>query len=349
MNKLNNKGFAISTMLYGILTIIVIILMLLLNIMRSSYNKENAATDEIYYYLNKCVSKQIALEKCYKTYNVDPSDLKSCADEYEAYTSCAGKNINTNLDKKYLNTTIIDKATIKGSGIINDPTVTNRFIFVGINPNNYININGETGRIISVEPSGSIKVLLTSAFNSIFDPYTSTTNISGVGRWENSTLYNTFNNKFNSFDKKNYFERGRFYMAVIYNNDSTFDALQKIRSNTDSTEAYFGLPSLEDYLKASENILEGGATYCNLNDTTSYSINDTFINCRTNNWMNSGTCAWTSTGYSGIDEYITYSSSLVVNKTVTTKCNSNMVIYLSRNTTISSSGEGSISNPYIVE
>ena len=138
-------------------------------------------------------------------------------------------------------------------------------------------------------------------------------------------------------------------MAVIYNIDSTFEALQKIRSNTDSTEAYFGLPSLEDYLKASENILEGGATYCNLSDTTPSSISDTFTNCRTNNWMNSGTCAWTSTGYSGIDEYMTYSASLVTNQPVTTKCNSNMVVYLSRNTTISSSGEGSVSNPYIVE
>ena len=57
MKKLNNKGFAISTMLYGILTIVVIILMMLLGIMRSSYNKENAATEEIYHYLNKCLSK----------------------------------------------------------------------------------------------------------------------------------------------------------------------------------------------------------------------------------------------------------------------------------------------------
>ena len=194
MKKLNNKGFAISTMLYGMLTIIVIVLMLLLNIMRSSYNKENAATDEIYYYLNKCVTKQIALEKCYKTYNLDPNDIKSCASEYEAYTACAGKNINTNLDKKYLNTTLINNASTKGSGIINDPTVNGRFIFIGENPNNYIDINGEKGRIISVEPSGSIKVLLTNGFNSVLDPNTTITNISVVGRWENSTLYNTFNN-----------------------------------------------------------------------------------------------------------------------------------------------------------
>lgn len=349
MNKLNNKGFAISTMLYGILTIVVIILMLLLGIMRSSYNKENAATDEIYYYLNKCLSKQIALENCYKTYNSDPTDLKSCSEEYEAYTSCAGKNTNTDLTKKFLNTTIVEKASDVKSGIITDPLVNNRYIYVGSNPNNYVKIGTAEGRIISVESSGVIKVMLTSGFSEVFDPLETTESVNGVGRWENSTLYNTFNNKFNSFDDKTVFTRGRFYMAVVYNVDSTYDAVNKIRSNTDSTESYFGLPSLEDYLKASSNIKEGSATYCNLTDSTSYSLADALVNCRTNNWMNTGVCAWTSTGYGGIDEFVTYSSSSVTNKPVTTTCSGYMVVYLNQNAAISTTGEGSINNPYVIE
>ena len=349
MKKLNNKGFAISTMLYGILTIVVIILMMLLGIMRSSYNKENAATEEIYHYLNKCLSKQIALEQCYKTYNEDPTDIKSCKEEYEAYTACTGKTGNTDLNKRFLNTTIVEKASDPKNLIHSDPLATNRYIYIGSNPNNYVKIGSSEGRIISVEAAGTIKVLLTNGVSEVFDELETTQSANGVGRWENSTLHNTFNNKFNSFDDKTIFTRGRFYMAVVYNNDSTFDAMNKIRSNTDSTESYFGLPSLEDYLKASSNIKEGSSPYCNLTDTTSYSLADAMNNCRNNNWMNTGVCAWTSTGYGGIDEFTTYSASSVINKPVKTKCSGYMVVYLASNVTITATGEGSKANPYVIE
>ena len=347
MKKLNNRGFAVSTMLYGILTIIVLILMLLLNIMRSSYNIENATTDEICYYLNKCASKQIALETCYRTYNDNPHSLKSCDEEYNAYQKCTGKENSELENKKYLATAIKDKASVEGSSIIQDPTDANKYIYVGTNPSNYIKIGEKMGRIISLEANGKIKVILQESYNEPFDSAMSTSSNS-VEHWENSTLYNTLKNKYNALPESKYYDKGKFSMAIMYNTESTKEVLDKINSNTDSKEGYFGLPTLEDYLKASSNIKTGSSPYCNLLETSAESINNAFTNCRSNNWMNKETNSWTSTGFAGINDYITYSSSEITSTTATNASNAHLIIYLKTNTTITAVGDGGIGNPYVL-
>lgn len=45
--RLNNKGFAISTALYGLLTLFIIILVLIFEIMRSGSNNAKQLGDEI--------------------------------------------------------------------------------------------------------------------------------------------------------------------------------------------------------------------------------------------------------------------------------------------------------------
>jgi len=336
MIKLNNKGFAISTMLYGITTIIIIVLMLILSIMRSSYNKENMATDQIYYYLNKCISKQVELENCYR--DAASNNTTGCSEEYKRYTDCTRALTNHNPTEKYLNTTLIERAKIPNSDIINDPTIENRYVFIGENPANFIKIGNVTGRIVSLETNGKIKVLLQEKINTSFDISNNQTLKTEKDRWEKSIIYNSLNNKFKSLPQTSILTKGVVNLGIIYDTDTTEEALYKIKAI--SFNYNFGLLSLEDYLKAS------GDSSCKLNNSN---IEGALTNCIKHNWMNNNNCTWTSTGYSGTNKYMTYSSAKPEPMDINTKCDAFMIIFLAPDTTISPMGDGSTSNPYIIE
>ena len=79
--KIDNKGFAFSTMLYGLLAVMIILLMLIFGLYKGS-------SEEAFYYssvtdvkLNQCVNEEIALEECYRNSN-------SCS--VVAYHACLG-------------------------------------------------------------------------------------------------------------------------------------------------------------------------------------------------------------------------------------------------------------------
>ena len=56
-----------------------------------------------------------------------------------------------------------------GDGLYADPTVPGRYVFKGVNPNNYITIGDDVYRIISVESDGSLKVMSTVSLERDFD------------------------------------------------------------------------------------------------------------------------------------------------------------------------------------
>lgn len=66
--KLNNKGFAISTILYGLLALLIMILMLTFEIMRTSNNNSKDLSEKINELLNgssgECRTARIELKKC---------------------------------------------------------------------------------------------------------------------------------------------------------------------------------------------------------------------------------------------------------------------------------------------
>lgn len=79
---LNNKGFAFSTMLYGIFAVILVVLSLIFLLLKS-------INDESYYYSSKieeelddCILEEVALENCFVT-------SSSC--DTRAYYACLGK------------------------------------------------------------------------------------------------------------------------------------------------------------------------------------------------------------------------------------------------------------------
>lgn len=351
MKVLNKKGFAVSTMLYGILTLVILILYLLLSIMRGAYNKQQATTENIMYYMNKCNLKQLALEKCYLTYDDNPSAPFSCADEYETYISCVGANSNTVVagNKTHLKEAIVSHADDLNSGLMIDDLESTadakRYIYVGSNPANYIKIGTQTGRILSRETDGTIKVVFKKTYSTIFDKNSIAQ--SGIEIWKNSVLYGTLENNLNKMDYRDIYIKGNFYTGIVYASNSTKDALAGVKSEKYLTN--IGTITLEDYLKASGNIKAGSSPFCNLENTTASSLQTDLNNCSTNNWLLSSTCLWTLTGFDNRDNVLSVKESSAVKTSTSNTCNGKLVVYLAANTKVLTSGTGEETNPFVVD
>lgn len=82
--KLNNKGFAISTVLYGLLALVILIIMLIFQVMRTSNNNSKALGQSITEELNACRNQRINYQTCADSkceeYN---NDLNECLKEYQ--------------------------------------------------------------------------------------------------------------------------------------------------------------------------------------------------------------------------------------------------------------------------
>lgn len=63
--RLNNKGFAVSTILYGILSLTILILMLIFGMMKSSKDLNQDLVSNIEEDINECVVSEVELEACY--------------------------------------------------------------------------------------------------------------------------------------------------------------------------------------------------------------------------------------------------------------------------------------------
>jgi len=95
MTRLNNKGFAVSTILYGMLSLIIIILMLIFGLMRANKNFNESLVDSLTTSMNSCATIEAKLENCLFNNNTSCNTLK------EKYKECLGNggannNINNN-------------------------------------------------------------------------------------------------------------------------------------------------------------------------------------------------------------------------------------------------------------
>lgn len=81
--KLNNKAFASSTILYGILTITLLLLMLILATMKSTKDLNTKLVDSLEYKLNACITEEVELDKCRLE-----KESSECTPFQEVYNSC---------------------------------------------------------------------------------------------------------------------------------------------------------------------------------------------------------------------------------------------------------------------
>ena len=101
-----------------------------------------------------------------------------------------------------LKETVVDA----GDGLYVDTAEQGRYSYKGGNPNNYLTLNGETWRIMSIEPDNTIKIIREESIGSVvFDPGRTTT-IAGIT--ENGsdvgTRYSTVSTDFCYFSSNNY-------------------------------------------------------------------------------------------------------------------------------------------------
>lgn len=84
-NKLNNRGFAISTALYGLLTLTILILVLIFQVNRTGSNNSKELGEQIQAELDACREARIIYNK-----TKDLADL-------ETYKDCVNEKIKNDL------------------------------------------------------------------------------------------------------------------------------------------------------------------------------------------------------------------------------------------------------------
>ena len=248
--KLNNKGFAFSTILYGCFSLIVIILLILLSIMRTSVQFTDYYSEKIKNNLTNCLEEEIALENCYATSQI--CDTK-------AYAACMGYDEVGEVQNAYSLKDTLDKIiSLNGQGTNGLYKEGNKFLYKGnadATIYNYLTYEGELFRIISVDESGQIKALYKGFDENIsFDKDNTgsvTYSASSIRQVLNNSVINIFPNK-ELFVQKLVSEN-----TVLLTSTSTYKTLQSGEIKNNTTEVnYLTLLEIEDIVNASQTLLE---------------------------------------------------------------------------------------------
>jgi len=328
--KLNKKGFAFSTMLYGTAALIAVVLYVVLNITKSSSDETYYYGEEILKSLNDCVTEEVVLENCYASGG-------SC--DATSYHACLGISDTPGATKGVVIAEKL-KETIGENGLVEDQYTNKRYIYQGNIVNNYIEYSGKIWRILSIESSGTLKLIdINASFNMAWDS-------NSVSEWDNSSLYNYLNGDYLlSLSDNSKIVKGVWNKAYIYppSGESTYSiedlvAQEKNRINeTAINDEIVGMLFLSDYVKAT---------------TVEECKNKVFGNASCTSWLSDykGWVIDIDANSSNTEENIGYAFfedfGNKVNKSNTNALkNVYPVIYLDKNSVIIS-GDGTETNPY---
>ena len=227
----------------------------------------------------------------------------------------------------------------ENDGLYHDEHVSDRYVYRGANPNNYITFNNEAWKIIALESDGTIKIMKTESIGE----FSWDTSVSY--RWErpatintylNNDYYNTLNSEAKSLIQTHAWGVG----AVTYNNTGL--AAQIADENSIVWNGNIGLMSVSDYLKADSDIEQ-----CGTLDVHSY-------HCKTTNYIfkliPASKIFWMISAVNN-GEYSTYVYSINSYSFINSNYASNEngilpALYLKSDITLS--GEGTASNPYTI-
>lgn len=333
--KLNKKGFAFSTILYGSVALIAAVLYIILNVSKNSNDTTYYFGEELVKSLNECVTEEVALENCYS------SGANNC--NATAYHACLGVSDNYNYERGTIISEELKMLVVThDDGLYLDPYEENRYIYIGSSVNNYINYSGKLWRILSIEPGGFLKLVDTNMYPSV------SWDNNGIGIWSNSTLYYSLNtNYLSSIIDNSKLSQGMWYFPEITPEVNGFDLEDLIEQeknveNDRIKTSRVGILSLSDYLRATTN------TNCK---TNLFSTNEP-NNC--NSWL-SQYKGWTiDVNSTETDDFEAYyfgddAENNKFNKIMIDRTNEihdvYPVIYLDRNS-IYKSGTGTLNNPY---
>lgn len=343
----NNKGFAISSMLYGILAITIIILASILSILRSNHTYSTDISYSVSEGLDKCAKRQTLMNDCYLEGN-------DCKIEQSNYNACIGVKDSTTTvtgtSPAQLSNTLLAAGVVKLVNIEDN----NLYYFKGDNPNNYILFEGRRGRIIYFETNGTMKVIFdnqnVSPNNNIFwDDTSDKSNTASIANlWTGSKIYNYLNEEFlNGFTDLSKIRDRSWYVGNIYTGVPFYGTNgYYTREKTSSAIHKVGLPTVSDVVLASSN------TSCIISETTNLAIAST--GCLGNNWMLSTTGMWLLNGIASPTRSTVETGAYSISNTnIVLQSKSNVslqvrpVVYIS-NANIKTGTTGSTTNPYVI-
>lgn len=340
--KINNKGFAISTMLYGILTITIIVMAGLILIMRSNKDMNDSLVDSVVEDLNKCAKKEAALSACY----LNDGD---CTLLQSNYNSCLGLDNKIPTNGGITPIALLNKLKEEGEqvGEINQAGDV-VYYFKGLNPKNYIKVGNKTGRILSINVNQSlvtVKVIFPDVNGSKIMQWDSDPNYqtgsSFKNYYESSTVYNYLNNTFiNTNNYESLAARKDYFVESLYENtpyEGENGLLKREMSQSSNSSA--GLVTLTEVLRAS------ASSKCALDETST-----NFSQCTKENWLIEGTTSWTINHVATNTNRLvwTYSDSGFKTALVTSKNNAIKPVVHFKNITIVTTGnDGTSSKPFV--
>lgn len=194
---MNNKGFAISTLLYGLLAVLILLMAAILSSLRVKRNVNKDISDQLRSSLDTCSGKLVKYESCITKSN----SLERCSVEESQYLACIGSSSALDGEGYSVNKLRNNLVNTKTLRKVDNKFMLNRplFVFNGYNPNNYISYEGRIGRIIYIDSVNNMKVVFTEEHLPLL-PYginqIQSVNISYRSLWINSRIRSYLNDEY---------------------------------------------------------------------------------------------------------------------------------------------------------
>ena len=183
-------------------------------------------------------------------------------------------------------------AVTEGDGLYADEYESGRYIYKGVNPNNYITFNNETWRILSIDGDGKIKIVKDDLLpDRIWDS-------TGLNNWDRPSDIKTYLNgeylESITVNKEKIVPSTWCIGAVTWDNNDLAGQIAG-ENGTQSQEASVGLITVSEYLRANTNKeLCGNFSL----------INDNYITCQTTNWLFKNDFYWTISPRAGHSYFV---------------------------------------------
>ena len=316
----NNKGFAVSTLLYGMLAILIIIMAFLISSLRTKRNISKSITDNIVLNLNNCAEKLAQYRMCLtenvrdKNCSIEESQYNLCLnlESFESGEGISVQRLRTELEKSGK----VEK--INNRYMLLKPL----YVFRGENViDNHVIYENKRGRIIYFTNNNVIKVLFDDGGNNKYTDVVLNNNLSNVSDgnfWTSSYIYNYLNT-----DYKLTFNNINLFHDNIYGYYG-----KKTNKNSQSSDSLFSLISVADLFLTSK---------CDLNNYISN-------NCINTSWLNKLEKTWTINKLHNEYSIFTNKMDVVVSNQ---KLRTYPVVHF-RSITKIIGGTGSESDPYIL-
>lgn len=181
-----------------------------------------------------------------KTSGLASTDVQGAIDElYKTCTAEPPKGGDGILDKEEIVTS--------GDGLYKDEDESGKYIYKGTSPNNFINFNNETWRIISLEPDGRIKILRNSLLDTRMEWDTDTYDTTEK-HWDKPVKLNEYLNGdyLNTMIDKNKIFSSDWSIGTITSENDNLNN-QIIDENKQKWNGKVGLISVSEYLKTNTN------------------------------------------------------------------------------------------------